>query len=73
MVEYEYNTCNVPLEKQKSGGKLKTYNNRIISVTEGRFKFGKIDGFARQFNSEGECKIGYWNVIDLKFPKTYHE
>ena len=51
MVEYEYNTCVFPLEKQKSGVRVKTYNNRIISVTEGRFKYGKIDGFARQFNS----------------------
>ena len=41
-------------------------NDRIIlSQIEGRFMNGSIDGFARKFDSDGSCKVGYWKPVGI--------
>lgn len=34
--------------------------NYPISVTEGRYVAGRVQGFARVFTNEGGCKVGFW-------------
>ena len=36
----------------------------LLSQVEGRFVNGSIDGYARKFDSDGSCKVGYWKPVD---------
>jgi len=61
-VHYEY--------AAKKGGKGE-HQHKIISLTEGKYTKGRLAGFARKIEANGDCKIGYWTKLELKFPENY--
>ena len=41
-------------------GKLNISKNYTLSITEGHFKFGKLNGFGRVIDKDAEWTIGFW-------------
>ena len=42
--------------------------NQLLTITEGTFRGGLINGFARQLDAAGGCKLGFWKPIALTMP-----
>ena len=36
-----------------------------LSITEGQFLKGCLNGYARKLDALGECQVGYWKPLDL--------
>jgi len=45
--------------------------NLVISLTEGRFVNGQLEGFGRSIDSAGDCKVGFWAAADDEETKAY--
>lgn len=45
--------------------------NLIISLTEGCFVNGHLEGFGRQIDALGDCKVGFWATQDNEETKPY--
>lgn len=43
--------------------------HRVVSIQEGQFHCGLMNGFARQFEANGDCKIGFWKPIKMESKK----
>ena len=47
-------------------GKIDQNSYKIISFTEGSILNGFPNGFARQLDGKGGCKIGFWKSIEVE-------
>ena len=68
VVHYQYDAYKVGAHEVKSlvkSGQRTTEYHQLLSVTEGTFRGGLINGFARQLDAAGGCKYGFWKPIDL--------
>lgn len=60
----EYGTHHI----DKKGNYNPTVNpaqNFVVSMSEGQFKNGLLQGFARCHDHEGECRVGYWKALSI--------
>ena len=44
-------------------GKIDGKNFAVQQMYEGHVKLGIMNGYARQLDNQGECKVGYWRPI----------
>ena len=57
----EYGSTNA--DKNKKSFNPSEASNYIISLSEGSFKKGEFNGFARKLDNQGECRVGFW-ILD---------
>ncbi len=40
------------------------HDRLLFSQVEGKFVNGYVEGYARKYDADGTCKVGYWKPVE---------